>query len=175
MARPRSDFTRTSGTMTTEVTEMAKTAKDSERKDVAKRIESFLSRHRIPKSWEEIYDFNIKLPVIRVPQSIRDKVSEGRLSEFFNFAMEHDLEAFTEGLKTDYPWIVEWGQQGRSGGWLVLVSKDPVRDEWGEVPDLRRARKRLRDLEKIESEIRESMKSLRSYYETVEPYETLVE
>lgn len=121
--------------------------------DIAKEIEEFLSSHN---RRGEAYDFDIKLQKIYVPDSVRRRLGEEEINRVADDLAQSDLEAFMDQLKKDFPWIHEWRQEGRSGGWLTIVPDHAVMDDYGNVDDLRDAKKRLKDLYEIERQVEEA-------------------
>jgi len=117
-------------------------------------LHRYLSRHHRPREGEEAYDFDIKIRRrVHVPESVRHAKgwSESELGDFIEQVMVDRLKEFAEELKRKYDWIGDWFQEGRSGGWLVLVTREPVGDEYGRltVEDRHAVEKRLRDLDEI--------------------------
>lgn len=135
------------------------------REEVEEELRKYLSTHERPRSGEEMYDFNIKIYRINVPDVVREIKgwTEAQLSDHVESAMADFLKDFVMALMQRYHWIHEWNQAGRMGGWLVFVTDLPVLDMHGEIPlyyeapstrnlsrALAPARKRLRDLREIE-------------------------
>lgn len=131
--------------------------------ELAQEIYDFLDYHNVLTG--EAYKFNIKLPSIEIPAEVREQISETTINEVSQAAMQESLEGYVDTFKRKFPWIRNWAQAGRMGGWLVLASHNPVlvighRPDGVAVPevepeDIKNARKRLRDLEKIEALIKE--------------------
>lgn len=118
--------------------------------DIAKEIEEFISSHH---RGGEAYDFNIKLQKIYVPDAVRRRLGEEEINRIAEDLARSDLEAFMDQLQKDFPWIHEWRQEGRSGGWLTIVPDHAVLDDYGNIDDLRDAKKRLKDLHEIERQV----------------------
>ena len=125
--------------------------------DIEKEFEGFLSSHN---RGGEAYDFNIKLRTIRIPDSVRQRLSEGVINQVAEDLHRSDLEYFMEELKKQFPWIHKWNQEGRSGGWLTIFPDHAVLDDRGNIydDDLPDARKRLRDLYRIEMRVKKGVK-----------------
>ena len=131
--------------------------------ELAQEIYDFLDYHNVLTG--EAYKFNIKLPSIEIPAEVREQISETAINEVSQAVMQESLEGYVDTFKQKFPWIRNWAQAGRMGGWLVLASHNPVlvighRPDGVAVPevepeDVKNARKRLRDLEKIEALIKE--------------------
>lgn len=134
--------------------------------EVEKEIQGYLSTHERLRSGGEMYDFDIKIQRrINIPDVVREikDWTESELSDHVESAMAEFLKDFVMALMERYPWIAEWAQSGRSGGWLVLRTENPVLDEYGRIlfdvegeskravsQALAPARKRLRALREIE-------------------------
>lgn len=123
--------------------------------DITKEIEGFLSSHN---RRGEAYDFDIKLRKIYVPDPVRKRMSEEEINDIAEQLAQSDLDAFMEQLQEDFPWIHEWRQEGRSGGWLTIVPDVAVLDDYGNVDDLRMARKRANDLNEIARQVDEGVR-----------------
>ncbi len=134
-----------------------------DREELAREIYDFLDYHNVLHG--EAYKFNIKLPVINIPDEVRGQVSETVINEVSHAAMQEYLLGYVDTFQQKFPWIRKWAQAGRMGGWLVLASHNPVlvighRPDGVAVPevepeDVKNARKRLRDLEEIKALIKE--------------------
>lgn len=145
------------------------------KEEVEKELRGYLSTHgRRKPGWEE-YDFNIKIYRMNIPDIVREikDWSEAELSDNVDSYMSHFLEGFAQDVKERYGWIGDWYQEGRMGGWLVLVAYEPVMDADGRIPvdveglskrklsqALAPARKRLRDLREIEGLVDRAKKDL---------------
>lgn len=57
---------------------------------------------------------------------MRKSLTESEVNDIFMHESAVQLEDFIDELRSDYSWISEWGQEGRSGGWLVIQPDDPV-------------------------------------------------
>lgn len=102
----------------------------------------------------EKYEFDIKIRErVEIPDRVREELSSKELQEWFDGEAEGRLRDYAEWLKRIYPWIENWFVAGRSGGWLVISTTDPVADEW----NMRRVRKRLEDLQGIEERLEQAM------------------
>ncbi len=122
--------------------------------DIAKEIEGFLSSHN---RRGEAYDFDIKMRKVYVPAPVRKRMSEEAIDEIAQGLAAEDINAFMDQLKKDFPWIHEWRQEGRSGGWLTIVPEAAALDDYGRIEDLRYAKKRLNDLYEIEKQVEEGV------------------
>lgn len=141
--------------------------------DIEKRIHKYLSRHIRTRFGEEAYDFNIKMLMrIEIPDLVLPAKgwSQSELNDFVETLMVDQLKEFADELKNSYPWIKNWFQEGRTGGWLVLVTDEPVLNEYGKISEsgdprersefLSAARKRLKDLETIETKVDDAKAAL---------------
>ncbi len=125
--------------------------------EVKKGIASYRSHHHPRK---EAYEFNIKVGRIHIPEEVRQRVEEEQLENIVQNEMNDALTGFMDWLEGDFAWIGEWGQEGRSGGWLVLEPKDPVLTEYGEIEDIKEAHQRLKDLNEIDDRVRKGVREL---------------
>jgi hypothetical protein len=123
----------------------------------------------------EAYRFNIKMPPVRLPEAMEEKLSDDQRADLVDGAMTEALEMFVEELMQNYPWITGWETEGRSGGWLVintpwsvvghdgriLAENDPQESpkDWSPL-SYKEARKRLADLWKIDHEVRDAKRML---------------
>ena len=128
------------------------------RKELEHELRSYLSRH--DEFFGEAYDFNIKVGAIAIPNEVYQHRTQEQVSDIVQGEMEVRLRNFAETLREDFPWIEDWGQVGRSGGWLVLKPQLGVMDESGDIPHLGDARKRLKDLRKIYRLVQEGVRKL---------------
>lgn len=135
------------------------------KEEVEEELRKYLSVHERAGPGGEMYDFNIKIRRIDVPDVVREFKgwTEEEVSGQVGAYMQHVLQDFAEVIEERYGWIEGWQQAGRMGGWLVLSTDEPVLDESGRIPfdvegeskravsrELAPARKRLRDLREIE-------------------------
>jgi hypothetical protein len=137
-------------------------------RELAEEIYDFHDYHDVFAG--EAYRFNIKLRNIEIPAQVREQISEEAIDRIVLPTMEDALTDFADTLKEKFPWIRAWAQAGRMGGWLVLEPHNPVltighRRDGVAVPDIepadvKEARKRLRDLEKIKTLIKEEISEL---------------
>lgn len=94
----------------------------SKKDRLAEELDKYLSsRYR-----EEAYEFNIKIMKVHVPEKVRKSLTESEVNDIFMHESAVQLEDFIDELRSDYSWISEWSQEGRSGGWLVIQPDDPV-------------------------------------------------
>lgn len=112
-------------------------------------IELALLQYCSKHSDEEAYEFNIKIRRVDIPDEVRERLSSDNIEVVYNEESDIRLGDFVEGIKEGFPWIRNWTQAGRSGGWLVIFPEDGVFDEYGKLVDLRKAKARLRNLNKI--------------------------
>lgn len=139
------------------------------REEVEKWIKKYISGHHRPKAGEEAYEFNIKVRRIDVPEIAHHKFTNAEIDQQVQTAMAGRLGAFVADLMEDYPWIENWGQEGRTGGWLVLITHEPVIDLYDEIQksELVSARNRLKDLFEIDNSIRENIKSMQQEFSSL--------
>jgi len=83
----------------------------------------YKSRH-YQRFGQEAYDFNIKIYKINIPEIVRHIMSEDSIETNYQQAAESALDTFVSDLRHDYDWIFNWSTEGRSGGWLTLVTND---------------------------------------------------
>lgn len=120
------------------------------KEEIARRVGKWISRHQdLGRRYPEAYEIDIRIHRVDIPDYVRAAMDEASIGSIVSDAMRVALMDFAEGLTEDYPWIRTWAQEGRSGGWLVLYTDDPVLDYEGNVPNARKAQKRLRDLSEI--------------------------
>lgn len=128
--------------------------------EVRKELREYLSRHT---DWKpgEAYEFNIKMGIADVPDAVRKSLGEDGLHDVVNQMAQRRLGEFSDYLEGEYPWIDTMVQEGRSGGWFVIYPKEAVTEdelEWEFDPDdlelQKKQRQRVRDLRKIEQEVR---------------------
>ena len=110
----------------------------------------YKSRH-YQRFGQEAYDFNIKIYKINIPEIVRHIMSEDSIETNYQQAAESALDTFVSDLRHDYDWIFNWSTEGRSGGWLTLVTNDMAF-----VDGIRIGvpRKRIRDLRDIDERLR---------------------
>ena len=140
-------------------------------RDVEARLHKYLVSH---SGDGEAYRFNIKMYGIRLPKKMEETLSSPAQWDLTERAMQEALEMFVEELMQNYEWISGWRQEGRSNGWLVLETNDPVLSPYGTIvphdtdfegpkdwsPYSAVAVKRLHDLDKIDKEVRAAKKML---------------
>lgn len=129
------------------------------RDKIYQRLLKHISRHD-PGRGGEAYDFNIRLREIYIPDSVRSAVTQGDIDYRVADESEGRLRSFAERLELEFPWIESWGQTGRSGGWLTIVTNDAVIDEapeWPSPESLKAARGRLADLDRIRDMVNEEV------------------
>ncbi len=118
--------------------------------------EDFRSRHWT-RVGQEAYDFDIKIRKINIPWQVRGIYTDKQIDEKYQEYATDALETFKADLKHDYEWISAVFQEGRSGGWLVVVT----RDEPAFIDGIRMGyvRKRIRDLREIEEKVKIAKKN----------------
>lgn len=149
------------------------------RKDLEKSFSKFMvdKDHYRPEGGDEAYEFNIKIQKISIDPLVRKLKSPKEIDEAVQAEFQDELVAFAEDLKNIYPWIKGWAQGGRSGGWLILITNEPVLtdnwelprthwhdagpQEWMPEKALKPALKRLDDLRSIEQLVKEGIKTLK--------------
>lgn len=132
--------------------------------EILRRSTDHLSKHQ-PSG--EAYEFNIKIRKVNIPDEVRGKFSEAHITDIYEFAASQRLKDFVENLKTDFPWIHDWRQDGRSGGWLVIVPNDAVLlSEFGK--HVRPKMKRLKDLDEIAARVEEAKRDFKLDMESPE-------
>lgn len=121
-------------------------------------LKEYISRHEKAPG-QDVYEFNIKVQVIRVPDVVREGATEEQIDEHVKDEMNLAVWGFIRWVERNYPWLEKWGTSGRSGGWLQLTAKDSVFDEEGDVV-LSDARRRVTDLDEIIEEGRKRKDAL---------------
>jgi hypothetical protein len=137
--------------------------------EVEKEIRKYISSNYRTRGPEEAYDFNIKVRLIDVPEIARHKFSEAEIDQHVQTAMADRLRGFANDLLSEYPCITDWQQEGRTGGWLVLITHEPAIDLYDEIQksELVSARNRLKDLFEIDNSIRENIKSMQQEFSSL--------
>ncbi len=134
--------------------------------ELAQELQSYMSRH--DSFTGESYEFNIRLGTINIPEDVQQNATQQSIDDIVQVEIGFRLKDFVVGLKTDFPWIYDWDQAGRSGGWLVLQPDYGVMDEDGTIPNLGKARSRLKDLRKISRLVQEGVQGLEEDLATIE-------
>lgn len=115
----------------------------------------FFSDH-VSNRGKEAYEFNIKCCIQTAPWVKDDWDS-------YYMQLEHELFDFICFLKDTFDWIGECFTAGRSGGWLVITTRDRVFENWEDsdfimkVPDIIR---RANELKAISDYIKQSIHEL---------------
>lgn len=148
------------------------------REKLEKGLSRFMSRHTRDislREGQEAYDFNIKVQKIDIPDIVRQLKSASEIDDVAETQMRARLTIFADALVETYPWVDDWYTTGRSGGWLTLVTDEPVlTDNWEiprtDVPEgpkewapahvLGVAARRLRELEDINLKIQDGISEL---------------
>jgi len=110
----------------------------------------FKSKH-YQRTGQEAYDFNIKIYKVEIPEIVRHIMSPDDIDYNYQKFAQLALKDLVDDLRHDYDWIFNWYQEGRSGGWLTLVTNDMV---FVDGIRLGAPRKRIRDLREIEEKVR---------------------
>jgi hypothetical protein len=73
---------------------------------------------------KNMVEFSIKMHRIDIPQDVLDKAEKlgvtDQLDHYFWEELPDQLKFFVEWLQEDFPFIEDYYQEGRSGGWLLL-------------------------------------------------------
>lgn len=117
----------------------------------------YRSRHWKPNLGEEAYDFNIKIQKVWIPDKVREAYPEIEIEAKYNERAQLGLQDLVDDLKYKYDWIRDTWQEGRSGGWLVLVTPDPV---FIDGIRLGAPRKRIKELREIDEIVTKAKKEL---------------
>lgn len=112
--------------------------------------EDFRSRHYQTRIGEEAYDFNIKVYRVNIPKTVRHVLSDQLINKKYEEEAFERLGTLRADLKFEYDWIADVGQEGRSGGWLVVITNEPA---FIDSIRLGYVRKRIRDLRAIEKKV----------------------
>lgn len=144
---------------------MAKPTKEERRRELEKEFDRYLS-HRL--RGQEAYEFNIKVGRIDIPNAARRNLDEDVINDSVASFMAQSLKEFAEELQRAYPWIHNWHQEGRSGGWLVLEPDYGILDKETGLVTLRQ---RLKDLERIAKQVKEGVRGVERTLESDEYWE----
>lgn len=147
------------------------------REDLNRAFLKFMSTHYRPSGGEEAYDFNIKIQKIHIDPLVRKLRTEQEIEAAVSSEMNIRLLSFVDSLQDMYSWIDKWHQTGRSGGWMTLISDEPVLTDNWEVPlpahhdkgpqdwlpnaAVKPAMDRLKDLESIHEMLRKGIAVLK--------------
>lgn len=105
----------------------------------------------------EKYEFDIKIPQrIVIPPRAIEFFGQEMVDDLVDSEPQGRLEILVADILRNYGWAEDWYQSGRSGGWLVISTNEPVTDDW----DMRLARGRIKDLMEITNLIDEARKRL---------------
>lgn len=66
--------------------------------------------------------YNIKMYNIRIPDIVKNKLSDEEIEYNLQFIIEEVLKSLIDNLKKQFNWIIDIYQEGRSGGYLVLIN-----------------------------------------------------
>lgn len=157
------------------------------RESLNKAFSKFMSRHHRADAGEEAYDFNIKIQKINIPEVVRKLKGDQDVEDQADREIQDRLINFASSLEAMYPWISGWGQFGHSGGWLTLMTDEPVLTGNEEVPlephhegapkgwmpnaAIKPAMKRLSDLQDIAELVRKGVRTLKNDLEGPEYWE----
>jgi hypothetical protein len=147
-------------------------------------------------------EFNIKMGRVDIPQEVLDKAEKlgvtEQLDHYFWEELPQQLEFFIEWIKEDFPFVLDYFQEGRSGGWLLL-KLDPIsgiedleyiENDYvnlnlnpGEIrPAIKQVKQttrqienRIRDIYKIAKRVEKSKKSLEKEMSSPEYWERFFE
>lgn len=157
---------------------MARGSSDTKKELLEKQFRGYLSKHNEARgAGAEVYEFNIKMRRFNIPNIVYQLEDQDAIEDTVATEQEERLSAFGDELADAYPWISKWGVAGRSGGWLVVGSDEPVLDDHGKIPDgedessesrriklaranIATAEKRLDDLIEIENLLKEAKRKL---------------
>lgn len=124
---------------------------------------------------DEEYRFNIRMRSAWLPDEIVKKLTPSQQDDLLSGTYREALEMFMDEVRQNYKWVSGWRQDGRSGGWLVIGTSDPVLDQYGRIPEhesekggpkdwsplsTAAARQRIKDLDEIDTQLRADKKML---------------
>jgi hypothetical protein len=66
------------------------------------------------------FDFNIKLPLLDIPDSVRKSLSDDAMSEIIEQTSADAINDFAATWVEGKPWVKDWGVEGRSGGHFII-------------------------------------------------------
>lgn len=115
----------------------------------------------------EVYEFDIKIRRINIPDAVRENLSVSAIGSVADDEAIVQLGILCEEVKGLFPWVEGCSQAGRSGGWFLINTHDAVwADSHDNPADLKRVKRRLRELRAIEDLVdrakREYVKALES-------------
>ncbi len=132
--------------------------KTESREALERELHRYLDDHRAVRG--EAYKFDIRIRAIPLPAAVRALLTPRDIENIVGVEMSERVADFALGLKDKFPWIGEWTQAGRMGGWLVIETESPVLDEYGNIEDVSEARQRLNDLDEISEMVRSGIGAL---------------
>jgi len=65
-------------------------------------------------------EYNIKIRNIGIPGKVRDLADDKKIDLIFWQTANDYLSSIGQTIKSEFDWVNEWSQEGRSGGWLAL-------------------------------------------------------
>lgn len=76
------------------------------------------------------FEFDIKLRFLHLPEEVREFLDDETIYDIFMDESRIRLELLIGELKEKYDWIEDIFIEGRSGGWLVIVPKYDLYEEF---------------------------------------------
>lgn len=74
------------------------------------------------------YQFNIKLMMINIPDSVMEEYGESTASDFSTEEAAMPVWNLGGEVRRRFGWVKDWTQAGRSGGWFCILDGDSTMD-----------------------------------------------
>jgi uncharacterized protein YheU (UPF0270 family) len=112
---------------------------------LVKDLEGFV--HRGGRDYGD-YQFNIKLRMVSVPDSVSEEYGDSVVSEISMEEAADRVSQLGDEVKRRFAWVGDWSQSGNSGGWFCITDNDgtlEILGSLGAADDLERFDKLKRD------------------------------
>jgi len=118
---------------------------------------------------KNMVEFNIKMSSVNVPDEVLDKAEKlgvrEQLDQYFWEELPDQLKFFVEWLQEDFPFIEDYYQEGRMGGWLLLKLAPPVNYYEDDLNGIRQ------DFENLNMDVRDIKPAIREVKNTTKQLE----